>query len=83
MIARRGSFTLPLRAPPRQGYRMWNFYIVGDRIVPALCVAFQHVVPANAGTHTARTHVSALWQRPFFTFEARGDGSRSLPSGRQ
>jgi hypothetical protein len=38
-------------------------------------VAFQGVVPANAGTHTTRTLVSALEQRPFFTFEARGDGS--------
>jgi len=36
-------------------------------------VAFQGVVPANAGTHTTRTLVSALEQRPFFTFEARGD----------
>src|SRR5258705_10297290 len=38
---------------------------------------FHHakVVPANAGTHTARALVSALEQRPFFTFEARGDGS--------
>ena len=26
---------------------------------------FNRVVPANAGTHTARTHVSALEQRPF------------------
>src|ERR1700730_11043528 len=39
------------------------------------CGAFQRVVPANAGTHTARTLNSALEQRPFFTFEARGDGS--------
>ena len=38
-------------------------------------VTFQRVVPANAGTHTARTLVLALAQRPFFTFEARGDGS--------
>src|ERR1700738_3408138 len=36
---------------------------------------FQRVVPANAGTHTARTLASALEQRPFFTFEARGYGS--------
>src|SRR5713101_769130 len=36
---------------------------------------FQRVVPANAGTHTARNLVLALEQRPFFTFEARGDGS--------
>jgi len=36
---------------------------------------FDDVVPANAGTHTARTLVSALQQRPFFTFEARGYGS--------
>src|SRR5258707_5250014 len=36
---------------------------------------FQQVVPANAGTHTARTLASALEQRPFFTFEARGYGS--------
>src|SRR6266849_7993946 len=36
---------------------------------------FQRVVPANAGTHTARTLVLALAQRPFFTFEVRGDGS--------
>ena len=35
----------------------------------------QRVVPANAGTHTARTLVPALEQRPFFTFEARDDGS--------
>src|SRR5712672_3372866 len=40
-----------------------------------MCVTYQRVVPANAGTHTARTLVSALEQRPFFTFEARGDGS--------
>jgi hypothetical protein len=38
-------------------------------------VTFQRVVPANAGTHTARTRVLALAQRLFFTFEARGDGS--------
>src|SRR5216684_7405184 len=38
-------------------------------------VTFQRVVPANAGTHTARNLVLALEQRPFFTFEARGDGS--------
>jgi len=38
-------------------------------------VTFQRVVPANAGTHTARTLVLAPAQRPFFTFEARGDGS--------
>src|SRR5229473_7996991 len=37
--------------------------------------AFQRVVPANAGTHTARILICALEQRPFFTFEARGDGS--------
>src|ERR1700730_9919065 len=43
-------------------------------------VTFQRVVPANAGTHTARNLVLALAQRPFFTFEARGDGSQSLPS---
>src|SRR6266576_3234473 len=36
---------------------------------------FQQVVPANAGTHTTRTLASALEQRPFFTFEARGYGS--------
>src|ERR1700682_5352421 len=35
---------------------------------------FQRVVPANAGTHTARTLASALEQRPFFTSEARGYG---------
>src|ERR1700694_271894 len=39
------------------------------------CEAFQRVVPANAGTHTARPLNSALEQRPFFNFEARGDGS--------
>src|SRR6266850_7353148 len=38
-----------------------------------ICVAYQRVVPANAGTHTPRTLVSALEQRPFFIFEARGD----------
>ncbi len=38
-------------------------------------VTFQRVVPANAGTHTARTLVLAVEQRPLFTFEARGDGS--------
>ena len=46
---------------------------IEDGIFP--CKAFQRVVPANAGTHTARTLVSAPEQRPFFTFEARGDGS--------
>src|ERR1700730_14004005 len=40
-----------------------------------ICVTYQRVVPANAGTHTPRTLVSALEQRPFLTFEARGDGS--------
>ena len=40
-----------------------------------LRVTYQRVVPANAGTHTPRTLVSALKQRPFFIFEARGDGS--------
>jgi hypothetical protein len=50
------------------------------RMAPRECgrlfrVTFQRVVPANAGTHTARTLVLALAQRPFFTFEARGDGS--------
>src|ERR1700694_5234951 len=34
----------------------------------------QRVVPANAGTHTAWTHVLALEQRPFFNIEARGYG---------
>src|ERR1700730_16446376 len=42
---------------------------------------FQRVVPANAGTHTARTLASALEQRPFFTSEARGYGSLR-PQGR-
>jgi hypothetical protein len=37
--------------------------------------SFQRVVPANAGTHTARTLVLSLRQRPFFTFDARGYGS--------
>ena len=40
-----------------------------------LRLAFRPVVPANAGTHTARILVSALEQRPFSIFEARGDGS--------
>src|SRR3984893_7629750 len=40
-----------------------------------ICVTYQRVVPANAGTHTARTLVSSPEQRPFLTFEARGDGS--------
>src|SRR6202165_5958964 len=35
----------------------------------------QRVVPGNAGTHTAWTHVLALEQRPFFNIEARGYGS--------
>ena len=39
-----------------------------------LRLAFRPVVPANAGTHTARILVSALEQRPFSIFEARGDG---------
>ena len=55
------------RHPPRhsQGNRYGIFYDLRT----------QSVVPANAGTHTARTLNSALEQRPFFTFEARGDGS--------
>src|SRR6266850_6118456 len=40
-----------------------------------ICMTYQRVVPANAGTHTPRTLVLALERRPFFTFEARGDGS--------
>ena len=36
-----------------------------------LRLAFRPVVPANAGT---RILVSALEQRPFSIFEARGDG---------
>ncbi|HTF79109.1 MAG TPA: transporter substrate-binding domain-containing protein, partial [Bradyrhizobium sp.] len=40
-----------------------------------LRLAFRPVVPANAGTHTARILVSALEQTPFSFFEARGDGS--------
>src|SRR5258707_1242256 len=39
-----------------------------------LRLAFRPVVPANAGTHTARILVSALEQRPFSIFEAMGDG---------
>src|ERR1700694_4750359 len=42
---------------------------------------FQRVVPANAGTHTARTLASALEPRPFFTSEAKGYGSLR-PQGR-
>ena len=37
-----------------------------------LRLAFRPVVPANAGTHTARVLVSALEQRPFFPFLGQG-----------
>src|ERR1700694_3731332 len=39
------------------------------------CEMFHRVVPANAGTHTARTLIAAMKQRLFFAFEAGGDGS--------
>src|SRR6266700_191222 len=38
-------------------------------------ISYVKVVPANAGTHTARTLVLALERRHFFTFAARGYGS--------
>jgi hypothetical protein len=40
-----------------------------------LGVTYQRVVPAYAGTHTSRIIVWTPEQRPFFTFEARADGS--------
>src|SRR5258708_6743102 len=46
-----------------------------------LCLAFRPVVPANAGTHTARILVSALEQTPFSFFEARGDDGVAGPVG--
>ena len=50
-----------------------KFGRIASRECERMC--FHIVVPAHAGTHTARNLVSALGQKPFFTFEARGDGS--------
>jgi len=52
--------------PREQGESHMEFSMRSTHEACLFRVTFQRVVPANAGTHTARNFVLALEQRPFY-----------------